>query len=187
MQTCSIGVPATSSTATTLSGFCGLATSGPRPARSISTRSSYSQPRSGASSAKSSSRSWRRSHVRVLSSEGKTALVAPSSAIMLAIVARSGTLRSAVPGPVNSKTLFLPPRTLRRRSSSRITSLAWTQGRSSSLSRWTSTTSGHAISYAYPAMATATSRPPAPMAIIPSAPLVVVWESAPTRMAPGRA
>ena len=37
--------------------------------------------------------------------------MAPSSAIMLAIVPRSGTARSAVPGPVNSKTLFLPPRT----------------------------------------------------------------------------
>ena len=68
-------------------------------------------PASGASSAKSSSRCWRRSHSRVLSSGGKTAAVAPSSAIMLAIVARSGTARSAVPGPVNSKTLFLPPRT----------------------------------------------------------------------------
>ena len=43
------------------------------------------------------------------SSGGNTAAVAPSSAIMLAIVPRSGTLRSAVPGPVNSKTLFLPP------------------------------------------------------------------------------
>ena len=45
----------------------------------------------------------------VVSSGGKTAAVAPSSAIMLAIVARSGMLRSAVPGPVNSNTLFLPP------------------------------------------------------------------------------
>ena len=34
-------------------------------------------------------------------------------------------------------------------------------------------------------MATATSSPPAPIAIIPSAPLVVVCESAPTRMPPG--
>ena len=97
-------------------------------------------------SAKSSSRSWRRSHSRVFSSGGKTALVAPSSAIMFAIVPRSGTLRSLVPGPVNSNTLFLPPRTVRRRSSSRITSLACTQGRASVLSRCTSTTSGQAIS-----------------------------------------
>ena len=109
MHTCSTGVPATSSTGTTLSGFCGLATSGPSSPRSISTRSSYSAPSSGAISSKSSSRCWRRSHSRVFSSGGKTAEVAPSSAIMFAIVPRSGTDRSAVPGPVNSNTLFLPP------------------------------------------------------------------------------
>src|SRR5205823_14764626 len=34
--------------------------------------------------------------------------ISPSSAIMLAIVPRSGTDSDAVPGPVNSKTLFLP-------------------------------------------------------------------------------
>ena len=146
MHTCSTGVPATSSTGTTLSGLCGFATIGPSSSRSISTRSSYSQPSSAASSAKSSSRSWRRSHTRVFSSGGNTAAVAPSSAIMLAIVARSGTLRSAVPGPVNSKTLFSPPRTVRRRSSSRITSLACTHGRASVPSRRTSTTCGQAIS-----------------------------------------
>jgi hypothetical protein len=50
-----------------------------------------------------------RSHSRVFSSGGKTAEVAPSSAIMLAMVERSGIERSAVPGPVNSKTLPLPP------------------------------------------------------------------------------
>src|SRR5919206_494305 len=109
MHTCAIGVPATSSTGTTLSGLCGLATSGPSSSRSISTRSSYSQPSSGPISAKSSSRSWRFSQSRVWSSGGKTAEVAPSSAIMFAIVPRSGIERSAVPGPVNSKTLFLPP------------------------------------------------------------------------------
>ena len=107
MQTCSTGVPATSSTGTTLSGFCGLATSGPSSARSISTRSSYSQPSSAAISSKSSSRCWRRSHSRVLSSGGKTAEVAPSSAIMLAIVPRSGTARSAVPGPGELEHLVL--------------------------------------------------------------------------------
>ena len=59
MHTCSTGVPATSSTGTTLSGFGGLATSGPSSPRSISTRSSYSQPASGPISSKSSSRCWR--------------------------------------------------------------------------------------------------------------------------------
>ncbi len=62
MHTCAISVPATSSTGTTLSGLCGLATSGPSSPRSISTRSSYSAPSSGPTSTKSSSRSWRFSH-----------------------------------------------------------------------------------------------------------------------------
>jgi hypothetical protein len=109
-------------------------------------RSSYRQPGSGPISAKSSSRCCRRSHSRVFASGGKTADVAPSSAIMFAIVPRSGTARSAVPGPVNSKTLFLPPRTVSRRSSSRITSFACTHGRGRVFVRWTSTTRGQAIS-----------------------------------------
>src|SRR5919206_323720 len=187
MHTWATGVPATSSTGTTLSGLCGLATSGPSSPRSISTRSSYSAPSSGPTSEKSSSRCWRRSQSRVSSSGGKTAEVAPSSAIMFAMVPRSGIDRSAVPGPVNSKTLFLPPLAESRRSSSRMMSLACTHGRASSPSSRTSTTSGQAISYGWPAMATATSRPPAPIAIMPSAPLVVVCESAPMRMSPGRA
>ena len=147
MHTCSTLVPATSSTFTTLSGLEGLAISGPRSPRSISTRSSYSQPSSGPISSKSSSRCWRLSQSSVLSSGGNTAEVAPSSAIMLAIVPRSGTLRSAVPSPVNSKILFLPPLALSWRSSSRMMSLAWTQGRASVPVRCTSTTSGQAISY----------------------------------------
>ena len=61
--------------------------------------------------------------------DGNTPAVAPRSAIMLAIVARSGSDRSAVPGPVNSNTLFLPPLAVSRRSSSRMMSLAWTHGR----------------------------------------------------------
>ncbi len=66
---------------------------------------------------------------------------------MLAIVPRSGMERSAVPGPVNSKILFFPPLTVSRRSSSRMMSFAWTQGRVRAPARWTSTISGQAISY----------------------------------------
>jgi len=66
----------------------------------------------------------------VTSSDGKTEVVSPSSAPMLAMVARCGTLRVATPGPAYSKILPNPPRTVSRRSSSRITSLAETQGRS---------------------------------------------------------
>ena len=104
---------------------------------------------------------------------------------MLAIVARSGIDRSAVPEPVNSNTLFLPPLALRRRSSSRMMSLAWTHGRASAPSKCTSTTSGHAISYGWPPNTTATSRPPAPIAIMPRHPACTVWESAPSIVCPG--
>ena len=65
---------------------------------------------------------------------------------MFAIVPRSGIDRSAVPGPVNSKILFLPPLTVSRRRSSRITSLACTHGRASVPASATSTIAGHAIS-----------------------------------------
>ena len=65
---------------------------------------------------------------------------------MLAIVPRSGTDSVATPGPVNSNTFSLPPLTDRRRSSSRITSLACTQGRCSSPSSHTSTTDGQVSS-----------------------------------------
>jgi hypothetical protein len=66
---------------------------------------------------------------------------------MFAIVPRSGIERSAVPVPVNSKILFLPPLALSCRSSSRMMSLACTHGRLSVFSRCTSTIAGHAISY----------------------------------------
>ena len=47
---------------------------------------------------------------------------------MFAIVARWGTVSVATPGPAYSKILPKPPRTVSRRSSSRMTSLAATQG-----------------------------------------------------------
>ena len=54
------------------------------------------------------------------SSDGKIPVVAPSSAIMLQIVARWVTFSVATPSPKNSNTLPRPPRTPRRRKSSRI-------------------------------------------------------------------
>jgi hypothetical protein len=66
----------------------------------------------------------------VTSSEGKIEVVRPSSAPMFAIVARWGTVSVATPGPEYSKILPKPPRTVRRRSNSRMTSFAATQGRS---------------------------------------------------------
>ena len=128
MQTCSTGVPGDLLDRHDVVGVVRLGDQRPELAEVDLHALVVLAPSSGPISSKSSSRCWRRSHSRVLSSGGKTAEVAPSSAIMLAIVPRSGTDRSAVPGPVNSKTLFLPPLTLSWRSSSRMMSLACTHG-----------------------------------------------------------
>src|SRR5919197_580436 len=157
-QTWYTGVPATCSTGTTLSGWDGLAISGSSAARST----------------------W------TCSSEGKIAVVPPSSVIMLQTVARWVTGRLATPGPVNSKMRPSPPLTVYLRMSHRIKSLEATQG-GRRFSRWTPTTIGVGVWNGWPAMARATSRPPAPMASAPHAPEVGVWESAPSRVAPGRA
>jgi len=121
--------------------MCGCAISGSSASRSNSISSSYSASASAASAVKSPSRPWLRSHSAVTSSDGKMLVVAPSSAPMFVIVARSGTLKVATPGPVYSMTLPTPPLTLMRRSTSRITSFAATHGASRPVSR-TPTTCG---------------------------------------------
>ena len=67
-------------------------------------------------------------NARVTSSLGNTVVVAPSSAPMFAIVARSGTERLARPGPVYSIIFATPPLTLSLLSTSRMTSFAVTMG-----------------------------------------------------------
>ena len=57
-------------------------------------------------------------------------VVAPSSVPMFVIVARSGTDSAAIPGPPHSMIAPTPPLTDRMRSSSRLMSLAVTNGRS---------------------------------------------------------
>ena len=89
MQTCASGVPTTSSTGTTLPGLEGCATSGPSSPRSMWISSSKSPVSPVGIASKSSARSCSSSQSRVVSSEGKIPPVAPSSAIMLAIVPRS--------------------------------------------------------------------------------------------------
>ena len=61
-------------------------------------------------------------------------LVAPSSAPMLVMVARSGTLRVLTPSPPHSMIRPTPPLTERIRRISRLTSLAVTKGRSAPVS-----------------------------------------------------
>ena len=114
----------------------------------------------------SSSRSWAASHRRVSSSAGKIPAVAPVSTTMLQIVARPVVEIVATPSPKNSNTAPRPPRTPWRRSSSRITSLASTPAARRPVSS-TPTTRGHGRSNPCPAMATATSSPPAPVANMP--------------------
>ena len=99
MQTWASFVPSTSSIGTTLSGLCGRATIGPSLFRSISTSSSYSGSGSALVGRHISSRFWARKYSRVRSSEGKMEVVAPSSAPMLVMVLRSGTLSGATPSP----------------------------------------------------------------------------------------
>ena len=71
--------------------------------------SSYTASGSALRATKSSSRSCAFKKARVVSSEGNIDVVAPSSAPMFVIVARSGTLRLLTPSPQYSITLPTPP------------------------------------------------------------------------------
>ena len=126
--TCSTAVPATSFTGTTRSGEPGSATSGTIADRSSSNWSSYVASSSGTAARQSSPRPRRVRNERVTSSLGNTLVVSPSSAPMLAIVIRWAASSVFRPGPPYSKILPVPPPMVRRRSSSRITSLAVTHG-----------------------------------------------------------
>ena len=177
-------VPATSRTAFTLSGLDGHAMSGSIVLRSTSTVSSYAAPSSAARGLKSFPRACAPRNCFVMPSAGKTDAVAPSSVPMFAIVPRDGTLSSARPGPVYSRTLFFAHLTSNRFRSSRITSFALTHGLNFPASR-TFTTAGIVRRYGSPAIALATSKPPAPIASIPHAPAWGVWESHPSIVSPG--
>ena len=109
--TCSMAVPATSSTGTTLSGDPGSATSGVTAERSSSICASYSASSSACAGRQSSPRPSRVRNERVTSSLGNTLVVSPSSAPMLAMVMRWAASRLFTPGPAYSKILPLPPRT----------------------------------------------------------------------------
>ena len=186
MHTCRVGVPATSVTGTTRPGEDGSAIRGASVARSMVSTSSYTAPSSAARATHSSSRRWAASHRRVCSSLGKMPVVAPVSITMLQIVPRSVAVRDETPSPKNSKMQPRPPRTSRRRNSSSTTSLDCTHGPRRPRNS-TATTRGRSTTYGCPAIATATSVAPAPIASIPRAPAMVVWLSAPTSTWPGRA
>ena len=103
---------------------------------------------------------------------------------MLVIVERDGTSSVLTPSPAYSMTAPTLPEEPKRSSTLRMTSLAETPGRRRPV-RFTWTTRGAVKWKAPPPMATATSSPPAPMAIMPRPPPVGVWESEPMSVLPG--
>ena len=125
-------------------------------------------------------------YVLVTSSLGKIVVVAPSSAPILAIVDRSGTVNVSTPDPWYSNILPIPPLTVSRLSISKMTSLAVTPKLSAPFSS-TPTIRGIRKKYGPPAIATATSRPPEPIASAPKPPQVGVWLSVPNKLVPGAA
>jgi hypothetical protein len=104
---------------------------------------------------------------------------------MFAITCRSMAERESSPGPWYSMIRPTPPLTPCRRSISRITSFALTHGGSAPVSR-TPQICGIVTYSGSPAIAIATSRPPTPMASMPSEPAAHVCESDPASDAPGR-
>ncbi len=125
----------TDRTVPTLSGLCGFAVRGSSVLRSSSSSSSYTASSSASKGIHISSLPCARRNSLVFSSLGKMDVVAPSSAPILVMVARSGTVREATPGPAYSMTLLTPPLTLSSCSTFRIMSLADTQGGSFPFSR----------------------------------------------------
>ena len=126
MHTWSILILPISETFLTLSGICGIAARGSREERSISINSSYTASLSAESSVQSSTLPCASRNALVISSDGKTDVVAPSSAPILVIVALSGTDKVLTPSPVYSIILPTPPLTVILLRTSRITSLAVT-------------------------------------------------------------
>ncbi len=110
--------------------------------------------------------------------------MAPSSAPILVIVPLSGTESVLTPWPEYSNILFTPPLTVNCFNTSSIISLAEEYLFNLPLNS-TFTICGIIILYSPPAMATATSSPPAPIASIPIPPQVGVWLSEPRSVSPG--
>ena len=128
MQHWFTGISPISVTFLTLSGMCGIAASGSSADRSTVYSSSYSASGSDASGTHTSPRPCASRNALVASSDGKIEVVAPSSAPMLVMVARSGTDRVLTPSPAYSTILPTPPLTVIWRRTSRITSFAETHG-----------------------------------------------------------
>ena len=115
-------------TVSTLSGICGFAASGTSFDKSMVISSSYVASSSGRMYEKSLSLPCAFKNSFVMSSLGKTDVVAPSSAPIFVMVALSGTDKVLTPSPEYSITLPTPPFTVKRRRTSRMMSFAATHG-----------------------------------------------------------
>src|SRR3989338_10585141 len=100
------------------------------------------------------------------SSNGKTDVVAPTSAPMLVIVAFPVQLIERVPGPKNSMIASVPPLVVRMPQSFKMTSFGEAQPPSVPVRR-TPISLGHFTSHGRPAMTSEASAPPTPIASIP--------------------
>ena len=105
---------------------------------------------------------------------------------MLVMVALPVQLMLSTPGPKYSTTLLVPPWTVSRPQTCRITSLGEVQPDRAPVSRIPMSL-GWSTSQGRPAMTSPASAPPTPTAIIPSPPALGVWESVPIMSAPGTA
>ncbi len=171
-------------TDTMLPGECGAAIIGSIFERSTVNTSSYAASLSALSSIQSFARPCAARNCFVTLSDGNTLVVTPSSAPMFVIVAREGTSSVFTPGPKYSKIQPTLPLVPYFSSTLRITSFALQPLGSLPRSRMPRTF-GVGTWNAPPAIATAMSMPPAPMAIMPSPPPVGVWESEPRSVFPG--
>ena len=108
-------------------------------------------------------------------------MVAPYSGAMLAMVARSGRLIEASPGPVNSTNLPTTPCARSSSTTANVTSVAVVPGWRRPMRR-TPTTSGVSMSYGCPSRAASASMPPTPQPSTPRPLIMVVCESVPTRV-----
>ena len=183
-MTCPTLVPSSDAMVLMLSGLEGHAASSSSSLRLILTTRSYSASGSAASGIQSASLPCAARNSRVMASDGKMEQVTPSSAPMLVIVARWGTVSVPTPSPKYSTMQPTFPFVERISSIFRMMSFAETQFRSFPVSS-TPMILGNARRNGCPAMARATSSPPAPIAIMPIPPPVGVCESDPSSVFPG--
>ena len=184
MKTCCTFFFSTSFNGMTLSGWCGQAHNGTSSLKFSSISPSYSASASGRISVKSSSLFSAFRNFLTCSSAGKMEVVAPISAPMLVMLARSDTLKVAAPGPTYSKTLPRPPLMPTRRSISRMTSFALQPGCKCPV-KFTLMICGIFRRIGTPVIAVATSMPPTPIQSIPIEPPWGVWLSPPIKSLPG--